>query len=103
SAGTARQASDQAMSGCLNVFLLLSGERLRPLGAQFTYKKPAQLDRYAQVFNCSLVFGATSNALIFTRADLQHPLHQYDQSLVTTFEALARRQLRKRQRKSSFA
>jgi len=103
SPATARQASDQAMRGCLNVFFLLSGRRLQPVSAAFTCNKPSQLERYTQSFGCPLRFGAKSNALIFQRADLQHPLNQYDQSLLTTFEALARKQLHKRQAKRSFA
>ncbi|HTF19258.1 MAG TPA: AraC family transcriptional regulator ligand-binding domain-containing protein [Chryseolinea sp.] len=99
---TARQAVDQAMAGCLNVFFLLSGQHIRPLNATFAFRSPAQLDPYTQAFGTTLQFNARYHSLIFLRHDLQVPLYQHDRSLFATFEALAKKQLRIRRSKSTF-
>lgn len=100
---TARHAVDQAMSGCMNVFFLLSGKRLQPLRAAFTYRAPAQRERYTQLFGDQVRFSAPSNSLTFRKSDLLHPLQHYDQSLLATFQSLAKKQLRTRLKRTKFS
>lgn len=100
---TAKQAVDQAMSGCLHVFFLISGQQMRPVSAEFTHRQPAQLSRYTQIFGPHLRFRSTRNALVFNGTDLDCALRHHDRALAATFEALARKQLRKRSTIRSFA
>jgi AraC-like DNA-binding protein len=99
---TARQAVDQAMAGCLNVFFLLSGRHVPPISASFAFRRPTQPELYTQVFGPVLRFDAKTHTLVFARNDLQQPLHQYDRSLFSTFEGLAKKQLRMRRSKRTF-
>lgn len=99
---TARQAVEQAMAGCLNVFFLLSGQHVQPLAASFAFRRPPQLTPYTQVFGASLRFDATSHTLAFARHDLGLPLYQHDRSLFATFQTLAQKQLRGRRAKTTF-
>jgi len=99
---TARHAVDQAMAGCLNVFFLLSGQRVRPESASFTAQKPLQLNDYTQVFGENVRFGARANELVFNRSDLDLPLPRHDRSLLGTFESMAKKQLRLRRAKQTF-
>ncbi|MEJ1240634.1 AraC family transcriptional regulator ligand-binding domain-containing protein [Chryseolinea sp. T2] len=93
---TARHAVDQAMAGCMNVFFLLSGNRVQPQQVTFSMKRPAQPDHYAQVFTTRLEFDSKSNSLVFFRSDLQAPLPRYDRSLFATFKSMAGKQMRTR-------
>jgi AraC-like DNA-binding protein len=99
---TARQAVEQAMAGCLNVFFLLSGQHIQPLAATFAFRRPAQPAPYTHIFGSALQFNTRSHTLVFAHHDLQIPLHQHDRSLFATFESLAKKQLRSRQAKSTF-
>jgi len=103
SPATSRQAADQAMAGCLNVFYLLSGIRLQPERATVTHNRTVQRDRYTHIFGANVQFGAKTNTLVFLRDALQQQLQQYDRSLLFTFQALAQKQLRKRKLTKSFA
>jgi AraC-like DNA-binding protein len=102
SPATARQAVDQAMAGCLNVFFLLSGQHIQPLVTTFAFQRPVQPEPYTRVFGPAIQFDARSHALTFARNELQLPRYQYDRSLFATFEALAKKQLRSRLAKTSF-
>lgn len=100
---TARHAVDQAMSGCLNVFFLLSGKQLQVQNAEFTHRTPSQLVRYTHLFGEQIRFSALSNTLTFLKSDLLQPLQQHDQSLLATFQSLAKKQLRTRHHKTKFS
>lgn len=102
SPGTARQAVDQAMAGCLNVFFLLSGRHIQPQRTTFAFRQPTQLNYYAHAFGDNVGFGARSNTLTFTQDELRSPLGQYDRSLLSAFEELAKKQLRMRRKKRTF-
>lgn len=85
---TARQAVDQAMSGTLNVFELLSGKKIYPEKALFAIRKPSMVKEYDRVFKCALSFQATTNALVFNSEQLAQPILSYDQSLFALFDEI---------------
>jgi AraC-like DNA-binding protein len=83
----ARQATDQAMAGTLNVFYLLGGKRVYPQKAEISKRKIAR--QYEEAFNAPVVVG-TTDQLIFKRAQLLEPVLRYDRSLFKAFEGLVR-------------
>jgi len=83
----ARQATDQAMAGTLNVFYLLSGQRIFPQKVEMTKRKSVR--PYEEVFNAPVVIGGTDQ-LVFNREQLLVPVLRYDRSLFKAFEDLAR-------------
>jgi AraC-like DNA-binding protein len=84
----ARQATDQAMAGTLNVFYLLSGQRIYPQKAEISTRK--NLLKYQQVFNAPVVVGETDQ-LVFKREQLSVPVLRHDRSLFKVFETLVHR------------
>jgi AraC-like DNA-binding protein len=99
---TAMQAVDQAMAGTLNVFFLLSSQRIKPASTSFTMRRPPQPAPYTQVFGENIHFNERANTLVFRRADMSASLPRYDRSLMATFERLAKKQLRVRRVKKRF-
>lgn len=83
----ARQATDQAMAGTLNVFYLLGGERIYPQRVEVSKRK--SIRPYEDVFRAPVSIKATDQ-LIFKREQLLAPVLRYDHSLFKAFEALAR-------------
>lgn len=78
---SARQASEQAMSGTLHVFEILSGEKVMPLRAGFKHKRPAPISEYERVFQCELNFNAQENQLVLSDLQMMRPVISYDQSV----------------------
>lgn len=102
SPATAKHAVDQAMAGCLNVFFLLTGNRVQPQSASFIMRQPSQRDQYTQVFGPHLTFDAGVNSLVFNASELKAPLPRFDRSLFATFKTLASKQMITRRATSSF-
>jgi AraC-like DNA-binding protein len=83
----ARQATDQAMAGTLNVFYLLGGKRVYPQKAEISKRKITR--QYEEVFKALTVTG-TTDQLTFKRHQLLEPVLRYDRSLFKAFEGLVR-------------
>jgi hypothetical protein len=81
SPGSARQAVEQAMSGTLHVFELLSAKIIVPSYARFVFSKPKSIKEYERIFQCPLEFNASQNQLVFNVQALQEPVISYDKSL----------------------
>lgn len=96
---SARQATDQAMAGTLNVFYLLSGKKIRPVKAEVSFPK-RKVNEYERVFG-TVTFGTKRNALTFKTIDLQTAVTSYDQSLFALFDTLVREKLSALKHKTS--
>lgn len=85
---TAQQAVEQAMSGTLNVFKLLSGRRIFPLVTRFSFSKPKSIKEHERIFQSPQEFSAHQNQLVFKIIDLQESVISYDRSLYSLFDQL---------------
>lgn len=85
---SARQAVEQAMAGTLNVFALLTGQKIYPVLTQFEFSKPKDRSEYDRVFQSAIQFGADSNQLIIRSVDINRPVIGYDVSLFSLFDEL---------------
>lgn len=99
---SARQAVEQAMAGTLNVFYLLSGKKVSPQQATFTFSRPRMISEYERVFG-AVTFSKHQNMLVFKTADLKLPVMSYDKSLFAVFDKMIRATLAELKRKTSLA
>lgn len=97
---SAKQAVEQAMSGTLNVFYLLSGKKVTPVRAELVIGKPKSTHEYERVLG-SVGFSKKRNALIFKTTDLKLPVLGYDKSLFALFDKIIREKLATLKRKNS--
>ncbi|HZY79960.1 MAG TPA: AraC family transcriptional regulator [Cyclobacteriaceae bacterium] len=86
----ARQATDQAMAGTLNVFFLLSGRKVSPVEVEMSGPRKKDRAEYERVFRSALRFNSQENRLIFRRDDLLAPVLNHDRSLFRVFEQLVK-------------
>lgn len=99
---SARAAVEQAIAGTLNVFYLLSGKKVAPLQAAFTFSKPALRKEYERVLG-AVAFNNLHNLLVFKTKDLTLPVISYDRSLFAVFDTMVREKRTQRERKTSLA
>jgi AraC-like DNA-binding protein len=99
---SARQAVEQAMAGTLNVFSLLTGQKIYPVQVQFEFSKPKNLSEYDRIFQSAIQFSADSNQLIILNADMNRPVIGYDVSLFALFDALIQERVNTLTDKKSF-
>lgn len=88
SPNTARHATEQAMAGTLQVFYLLSGQRIWPAQATLAFKRSGDVKEYNRVFHSEVIFKGNYNQLTFNRNQLEIPVISYDQSLYKVFDRL---------------
>lgn len=98
----ARQATDQAMAGTLNVFFLLSGKKILPVKTELPSRRRKDLSEYERVFESPVSFGGMAR-LVFRREQLRIPVLSHDRSLLRVFEKLVNENKRGKVGKSSFA
>jgi AraC-like DNA-binding protein len=84
----ARQAVEQAMAGTINVFQLLSGKKIIPGKTTFSYPRQSNLPEYQRVFQSTIKFNESANALTFSKAQLATRVVSYDESLLNLFAKL---------------
>jgi AraC-like DNA-binding protein len=99
---SARHAVEQAMAGTLNVFYLLSGNRIFPMEANFQHRRPAPVGEYERVFKSIIQFNSTSNQLIFDEPQLDRTILSNDLSLYQSFEKMLVEKGRKQRESESF-
>lgn len=101
---TARQATEQAMSGTMNVFKQLAGKSILPKRVAFAFPKPTSKKEYERIFQCSIEFNAKANQLVFDEAAIQVAVGSYDRSLHALFSQLIEDRFeRTLKRKTNFA
>lgn len=103
SPGTASQAVDQAMAGTLNVFRILSGRNILPVGVTLARSRSAHAAEYERVFHQAIQWKATSNSLVFNTTQLHVPVVSYDESLLGMFCELVKQRFAKMKASSSVA
>lgn len=99
---SARQAVEQAMAGTLNVFALLTGQKIYPVQVQFEFPKPKNLSEYDRIFQSAIQFSADSNQLIIRDANMNLPVIGYDVSLFALFDELIQERVNTLTDKKSF-
>ena len=85
---TAMQAVDQAMSGTLNVFKLLSGKKIVPVKVELGVRSKNHQPEYERVFGASVRFKKENNRLCFTPDQLSIPVLSSDKNLFAIFNSL---------------
>jgi AraC-like DNA-binding protein len=98
----ARQATEQAMAGTLNVFYLLSGRKIRPVRTELSQARRKDLREYDRVFGGSVGVGGAGR-LVFEREQLKIPVLRHDRSLLRVFEKLINDRKGRKVGKSRFA
>ncbi|HEY3429087.1 MAG TPA: AraC family transcriptional regulator [Cyclobacteriaceae bacterium] len=94
---SASQAVDQAMSGTLNVFKLLSGKEIVPLKIELGERQRKYQSEYERVFGTTVKYASENNRLYYTADQLSLPVLSYDKKLFTIFNnllALQKRELK---------
>jgi AraC-like DNA-binding protein len=86
----ARQATDQAMAGTLNVFNLLSGKKVSPIKVHSTASGRKWMVEYERVFGGSVSLNSAADQLIFKRTDLLVAVLNHDRSLFKVFEKMVK-------------
>jgi AraC-like DNA-binding protein len=91
----ARQATDQAMAGTLNVFYLLGGRRTRPVEVHLPLARRKDLREYERAFGAGVQIGGSVSRMVFDRDQLRIPVLSHDKSLIGVFERLVKEKRRK--------
>ncbi|HZF65342.1 MAG TPA: AraC family transcriptional regulator [Chitinophagaceae bacterium] len=78
---TARQSVDIAFSGALHILRLLTGLPVQPTRAQYRYPRIKDASEHERILGCRPTFNQPSNALLFTKQDLQHRIIGYNREL----------------------
>jgi AraC-like DNA-binding protein len=91
---TAMQAVDQALSGTLNVFELLSGKTIKPIKVEITARSRKHLTEYERVLEAPVILNANTNRLFFKKDQLAQPVLSYDKKLFSVFNDLLTQQRR---------
>lgn len=85
---TAAQAVDQALSGTLNAFKLLSGKMIMPVKVDLVLRNKKHRDEYERVMGASLKITSDVTRLHFTTDQLATPVLSYDKTLFELFSRL---------------
>ncbi|HJV86478.1 MAG TPA: AraC family transcriptional regulator [Noviherbaspirillum sp.] len=70
-----------------------SGHPVHPLAVEFAHAAPAALHRYAALFECTVLFGCTTDRLLFSRSDLALAPQAANPVLAELHDRYAREQL----------
>ena len=69
-----RHRIDFVFTTLLAFFRWITGAEIRPLAVEFVSTAPADIQTYANIFQCPVHFGAQANRMLFSLADLNLPL-----------------------------
>ncbi|MCY1533950.1 HTH-type transcriptional regulator VirS [compost metagenome] len=69
-----RQDSELSLALIVTSLRDITGQDVYPLRVEFEHPAPASIERHQQTFHCPVVFGRSSNRLIYDRALLDMPL-----------------------------
>lgn len=92
---TARHSVDIGYAGLLRVFHLLAGRPVRPLRVLYRYLRLPDLSEHERVLGCRPMFGAGSNTIVFSLADLRAPVVGYNPGLNAMLKDLLEGELRR--------
>lgn len=94
---TAKQAVMQAMSGSLHVCQLLTGKKLVPQKASFSWTSAKNKAEYERIFGQHLLFNKDGNRLYLRAEDAQLPVIGYNRELQEVFQSLLKKALEEAQ------
>jgi AraC-like DNA-binding protein len=92
---TAKQATEQAIAGAINVCKLLTGRNLIAKRVELTIQKPDNSAEYERVLNTALVFNKKHNRVVFDASVANLPILGYNKDLLTLFKKLSEEALQK--------
>jgi AraC-like DNA-binding protein len=90
-----RQRAEFIMVTLIGFLGWISGRDVRPVAIELPYPVPADTAPYRKAFACPIAFDASSNSLIFSRADLTQPLPTSNPVLAELHERYAGEYLRR--------
>jgi AraC-like DNA-binding protein len=67
----------------------ISGRDVRPMTVDLVYPAPKDAARYTAAFRCPVAFDASSNAIVFARANMSAPLPTFNPTLAELHERFA--------------
>lgn len=86
---TARQATDQAVAGAINVCKLLTGRNLVANRVEMTISEPSNSGEYKRVLNTDILFNQSHNRVVFDSSVANLPILGYNEDLLTLFIKLS--------------
>lgn len=99
---TARQATDQAIAGAINVCRLLTGRNLIANKVELTIPKPENSSEYIRVLNTEVIFNKSHNRVVFDASVAELPILSYNEDLLTLFKKLSEEALQKADNQPTF-
>lgn len=93
-----RQRIDFVLSNLLAFFRWITGTDMCPLAVDFVHSAPAEMQTYAQVFQCPVRFQAHSNRMLLSHADLGLPLQSSNPVLAELHDRYAGERLARLER-----
>lgn len=98
-----RQLSDFRVSGMLSYTRLLAGNSINLKATYFEHAKPEDISVYEQTFKCPVYFGKDTNAIVFDKSYLKHPIIEPNEQLLSLFEKTAMETLATASNKETYA
>ncbi len=99
---TARQATEQAIAGAINVCKLLTGRNLVANRVELTIQKPNNSREYERVLNTKVLFNQSHNRVVFDAIVANLPILGYNEDLLTLFKKLSEEVLQKADNQPTF-
>lgn len=84
-----RAAADFTLAPYVMLTRAWSGTALRPREVRFVHAHPRETRAYERVFDCRILYGQEHNSIVFSRSDLDAPLHSAQADLAAFLEARA--------------
>ncbi len=91
-----RQNNEMTLASILRVMQIGTGRRLHPEWVQFDHAEPDDISEHRRLFGAPLSFNAPSNAMVFTKAVLDLPIHSADSRLLHILEKYCEAVLKER-------
>ncbi|NBW35836.1 MAG: AraC family transcriptional regulator [Cytophagia bacterium] len=92
---SARHAIDHSLSGTLNIFKILTGQKISPQLVLLSYPKPKGTAEYENVFQSAIKWKENANAMVFSIDQMKTPVMSYDESLMGVFCGLIKERVSK--------
>ncbi len=84
-----KQLTDFILSCMLTYIKKLTGKNIDLIEVRFKHKAPEDTSEYKRIFNCTLLFESSMNAIVFDRRLLSLPILEPNEKLLRVFEKYA--------------
>ena len=82
----ANEAIEAFSATLISLFRIMSGADFSPLSVTFCHQKESNQQAYQEFFNCPVLFGQSSNTMVFNRQEIEKPQMLANPSLAQTLE-----------------